>query len=133
MRTKTLPLPAVPRIFPPRTQPLRYFRSSLRILVRLRELAPPRTPLRPLPLALPPLRLRKLRRSLLPRARLLRQRFRLLRPHPRARRRFLPPRPPPRLRRSDAPPDKFCPPSSRRCPESPSTAPASCPRVSRRW
>src|SRR5579863_8033350 len=133
MRTKTLPLPAVPQLFRLRTQPLRYFRFSLRLLVRLPVLAPSRTTLRPLPPALPPRRLRKLRRSLLQRSRLLRLRLRLLRRHRQALRRFPRLRPLPRLRRSDSPPDKFCPPSSRLCPESPSTARGSCPRVSRRW
>src|SRR6266404_3201525 len=37
-----------------------------------------------------------------------------------------------RFRRSGSPPDKSCPPSFRRCPESPSTVPASFLRVSRR-
>src|SRR4029077_1750083 len=48
-------------------------------------------------------------------------------------RRVQPQRPPLRLRRTGSPPDKSCPPSSRRFPESPSTAPASSPEVSRHW
>src|SRR5712692_3258515 len=38
-----------------------------------------------------------------------------------------------RLHRSGSPPDKSCRPSSRQFQEFPSTAPASSPRVSRRW
>src|SRR5580698_11402870 len=85
---------------------------------------PPPHPLgfqRPLPYFQPPLHL--LRASLrlpLP--------YRPYFPQP-----VLPPRHLLRLRRTGSPPDRSCRPSSRRFPESPSTAPASSQRASRDW
>src|SRR5713226_8647437 len=128
MRTKTLPLPAAPHRFHSlRTQPLLHFRFSLLIPARLQELLhshsralPPAAPHRFHSLRTQPLLLLHFRFSLVIPARLRE----LLHSHPRPLR---------RLRRNDSRPDKFCPPSSRRCREFPSTAPASCRQVSRRW
>src|SRR5712692_8540043 len=130
--SRALPPAAPHRFHSLRTQPLLllHFRFSLVIPARLRELLHSR------PRALPPRLLPEPRRSLLPQWRLLRQRFRASRPLPQRRRCSRRPRwsrPLRRLRRNDSRPDKFCPPSSRRCRESPSTAPASCRQVSRRW
>src|SRR6266849_8160366 len=154
MRIKTLPLPAAPHpssLLPChlRIQPLLLFPRSPRIPAPFQELARSGDPLRRHLRALQPLPLPKLARlgelarpdallrSFLPRLRLLPQRLPLSQPLPLARRYSRPLRPSPplrhRLRRSGSPPDKSCPPSSRRCPGSPSIAPASSPRASPHW
>src|SRR6266849_9955086 len=123
MLLKTLPLPAAPHSSCLlRTQPLLHFRF-LRfrlspILPQLQRPARSQTPP-----ALP------LRQRQMPRRSLLQQSPPHLPqlPLPPAHRYSPPLRPPPlhrRLRRTGSPPDKSCPPSSRRCQESPSTAPA---------
>src|SRR6266852_4341571 len=127
---RALPPAAPHRFHSLRIQPLLHFRFSLLIPPRLQEL------LHPHPRALPPRLLPEPRRSLLPQWRLLRQRLPVPPPLPQGRRcsrRHLWSQPLRRLRRSDSRPDKFCPPSFRRCRESPSTAPGSCRRVFRRW
>src|SRR6267154_5593309 len=133
MLLKTLPLPVAPHSsFLLRTQPLLHFRflrfrSSPPILPQLRQRhfarfqqparsreQLPAIPLRPLQMPrrwLPPPWPLLLRLPLLP----AHQCFPPLRQ----------PQPPRRPRRIDSPPDKSCPPSSRRCQEFPSTAPAS--------
>src|SRR5579859_611195 len=132
MLIKTLPLPAAPRrSCLPRIQPLLHFRFSPAIPVRPQRSARFLPPLRPRPPVLPLHLLPKPLRSLPRHWPLLQQRSvpRL----PPARRCSLPLRLQQlrrRLRRSDSPPDKSCPPSSRRCPESPSTVPASSPPTS---
>src|SRR5260370_36175934 len=124
---RALPPAAPHRFHSLRTQPLLllHFRFSLLIP------AAPREPLHSHPRALPLRLLPKPRRSLLPQWRLLRRRHRfpVSPPLPQAHRCSRRPRwsrPLRRLRRHDSHADKFCPPSSRRCPHSPSTAPVSC-------
>src|SRR6266852_3538895 len=108
--------PAAPRRFHSlRIQPLLHFRFSLLIPARLQEL------LHSHPRALPPRLVPEPRRSLLPQWRPLQQRFPVSRPLPQAYRCSRRSRPLRRLRRSDSRPDRFCPPFSRRCRESPST------------
>src|SRR5258706_2360274 len=141
MLLKTLPLPAAPHpSCPSRIQPLLHFRLSPGTLPQ--QLAPSREParlqepLRALPRRLLPKLARRgePRRSLPPPSPPLQQRFLRPRHLPQAHPYSRPLRPPalPPLRRSGSPPDRLCPPSSRLCPESPSTAPASSPRVSPR-
>src|SRR6266436_6538295 len=132
MLIKILPLPAcpgpllalLPRSCLPWILPLPHFRSSLWIPARPQELGLRGPPLRLLPTP---------RRSLLLQCQPLPQRLPLSQCLPQEYRYSLPLRLSPllrhHLRRSDSPPDKSCPPSFRRCPESPSIARASSPRA----